>query len=218
MNFKPSEVGGWHWAHSPACPLCGQVWPDDSRQLLLHRSPGNRPWHSGERQGSCLTSGGGRWTCWAWTVSSHPFPAAHCPERWTSVPGRRGPGWESLCHLRIGRNERGSGQGLGHRGVHRCDSRGEHPRHAESSCLPHLAPSPFQSHSHSHPSLLSPPRQSLQGGFPGQHAPPAFKEPVIFRGQCLLMLSRETDFCGYRSPYPTAGLDYYSGEIRNVCE
>lgn len=34
-----------------------QVWPDDSRQLLLHWSPGNRPWHSGERRAHMMSGG-----------------------------------------------------------------------------------------------------------------------------------------------------------------
>lgn len=121
-----------------------------------------------------------------------PLPAAHCTECWASVPGCRGPGWESLRHLWIGRNEWRSGQSRSHRGVHWCDSRGEHARNAEAPSLPPL-PFSLQSHSHSHPSFLSPPPQTSKSEFPGQHTPPAFKEPIIFHGRCLLMLSHESD-------------------------
>lgn len=85
-------MGGWHWAHCPARPLCGQVWPDDSRQLLLHRSPGNRPRHSGERQGPAWHQG---WQVDVLGVDSELPPLS--PQLTVLNAGRRYLGVEDLA-------------------------------------------------------------------------------------------------------------------------
>lgn len=53
------ESGPWFTLKLLSADLffSAQVWPDDSGQLLLHWSPGNRPWHSGERQAHAMSGG-----------------------------------------------------------------------------------------------------------------------------------------------------------------
>lgn len=162
-------------------------------------------------------TGGGRWTCWEWTVSSHPSL-----QLTVLNAGRRYLGAEDLAGKVFVTSGLGGMSGaqakasviVGCIGVIAEVSPPGTP--SPHPCLPRsfLIPEPLTL---TPISSLAPATKPAARWLPRAADTSCLQRAHHFRGQCLLVLSHETDFWGYHSSHPTEGLDC-SGEIINVCE